>query len=193
MDCSLPGSCVHGILQARGLEWVPISFSRASSPPRNLLPSLVFTYFIFLVHVTFSCHVSLGFSWLWHFLKLSLPWVTLTVLRVTGEIFGKGAPPNWDHSDAFLMMRPKLWVLGRKITEVKGHSHHPVSGYLLSTWLTGVDVAFAHPSGWVFVRFSEKLPFPTLSILFSLCSPHLKGGPVHVAPPWEQNIDISYL
>ena len=28
MDCSLPGSSVHGILEARKLEWVPISFSR---------------------------------------------------------------------------------------------------------------------------------------------------------------------
>ena len=27
MDCSLPGSSVHGILQARVLEWVAISFS----------------------------------------------------------------------------------------------------------------------------------------------------------------------
>jgi len=35
MDCSLPGSFVHGILQARILEWVAISFSRGSSQPRN--------------------------------------------------------------------------------------------------------------------------------------------------------------
>ena len=28
MDCTLPGSCVHGILQARILEWIAISFSR---------------------------------------------------------------------------------------------------------------------------------------------------------------------
>ena len=34
MDCSLPGSSVHGILQARILEWVAISFSRGSSRPR---------------------------------------------------------------------------------------------------------------------------------------------------------------
>jgi len=27
MDCSLPGSSVHGILQARVLEWVAIAFS----------------------------------------------------------------------------------------------------------------------------------------------------------------------
>ena len=35
MDCSLPGSSVHGIFQARVLEWGPISFSRRSSWPRN--------------------------------------------------------------------------------------------------------------------------------------------------------------
>ena len=34
-DCSLLGSSVHGILQARTLEWVTISFSRGSSQPRN--------------------------------------------------------------------------------------------------------------------------------------------------------------
>ena len=31
MDCSQPGSSVHGILQARILEWVTIPFSRGSS------------------------------------------------------------------------------------------------------------------------------------------------------------------
>ena len=35
MDCSLPGSSFHGILQARVLEWVVISFSRGSSRPRD--------------------------------------------------------------------------------------------------------------------------------------------------------------
>ena len=35
MDCSLPGSSVHGIFQARVLEWVAISFSRESSRPRD--------------------------------------------------------------------------------------------------------------------------------------------------------------
>ena len=34
MDCSSPGSSVHGILQARILEWVAIYFSRGSSQPR---------------------------------------------------------------------------------------------------------------------------------------------------------------
>ena len=35
MDCSPPGSSVHGILQARILEWVAIPFSRESSQPRD--------------------------------------------------------------------------------------------------------------------------------------------------------------
>ena len=35
VDCSLPGSSVHGILQARILEWVAISFSRGSSQLRD--------------------------------------------------------------------------------------------------------------------------------------------------------------
>ena len=35
MDCSPPGSSVHGILQARILGWVAIPFSRGSSPPRS--------------------------------------------------------------------------------------------------------------------------------------------------------------
>ena len=35
MDCSPPGSSVHGIFQARILEWVAISSFRGSSPPRD--------------------------------------------------------------------------------------------------------------------------------------------------------------
>ena len=35
MDCSLPGSSIHGIFQARVLEWGAIAFSRGSSQPRN--------------------------------------------------------------------------------------------------------------------------------------------------------------
>ena len=35
LDCSLLGSSIHGIFQARVLEWVAISFSRGSSQPRD--------------------------------------------------------------------------------------------------------------------------------------------------------------
>ena len=36
MDCSLPGSSIHEILQARILECIAISLSRGSSQPRDL-------------------------------------------------------------------------------------------------------------------------------------------------------------
>ena len=50
VDCSLPGSSVHRILQARILEWVAISFSRGSSKPRDqthisMFPALAGRFF----------------------------------------------------------------------------------------------------------------------------------------------------
>ena len=36
MDCSLPGSSIHGILQTRILEWVAMPSSKGSSQPRTL-------------------------------------------------------------------------------------------------------------------------------------------------------------
>ena len=41
MDCSPPGSSVHGILHVRILEWVTIPFSRESSQPRGSNPRLL--------------------------------------------------------------------------------------------------------------------------------------------------------
>ena len=38
MDCSPPGSSIHGILQTRILEWVAISFSRGTARPRVRTP-----------------------------------------------------------------------------------------------------------------------------------------------------------
>ena len=39
MDCSLPGSSVHGISQARMLEWVAISFSWGDLPDQGIEPT----------------------------------------------------------------------------------------------------------------------------------------------------------
>ena len=38
LDCSSPGSSIHGILQARTLEWIAISFSRGIFPTWGLKP-----------------------------------------------------------------------------------------------------------------------------------------------------------
>ena len=42
MDSRLPGSYVHGIFQARVLEWIAISYSKASSSPRGWTPISMF-------------------------------------------------------------------------------------------------------------------------------------------------------
>ena len=44
MYCSLPGSSVHGISQAKILEWIAISFSQGSSPIQGLSPHLLCLY-----------------------------------------------------------------------------------------------------------------------------------------------------
>ena len=52
MDRSPPGSSVHGILQARILEWVPIPFSSGSSWPRDRTGVSHITGRFFTVSVT---------------------------------------------------------------------------------------------------------------------------------------------
>ena len=74
MDCSLPGSSVHGIFQARVLEWGAIAFSV------SLSHSVVFLYFFPLIaeegFLTSSCYslelciqmfISFLFSFAFHF------------------------------------------------------------------------------------------------------------------------------
>ena len=41
MDCSLPGSSIHGIFQARVLEWVAIAFSEERDERRLLKKQVV--------------------------------------------------------------------------------------------------------------------------------------------------------
>ena len=45
MDCSLPGSSIHGIFQARVLEWVAVAFSKVRISIRRMVPSLSMSSF----------------------------------------------------------------------------------------------------------------------------------------------------
>ena len=62
MDCSPPGSSVHGILQARILEWVAISFSRGSSQPRNRTQVSCFTDRFFTLWATREAPIKQGLA-----------------------------------------------------------------------------------------------------------------------------------
>ena len=69
MDCSLPGSSVHGIFQAIVLEWIAISFSRGSSRPRDRtqVSCIIGTHF-----TVWSTSATLLFSILFLMLYLAL-------------------------------------------------------------------------------------------------------------------------
>ena len=58
-DCSPPGSSVHGILQARILEWICISFSRGSSQGSNpfLMSSLLASRFFTVIYIHTHTHM----------------------------------------------------------------------------------------------------------------------------------------
>ena len=51
MNYSLPGSSIHGIFQARGLEWVAISFTWASSQPKDQTQVSLIAGRLFLYHL----------------------------------------------------------------------------------------------------------------------------------------------
>ena len=66
MDCSLPGSCIHEISQARILEWVAISFSRRSSQPRD------WTWLSHIVGRRFIIQATKEVHYKWYFLFFSI-------------------------------------------------------------------------------------------------------------------------
>ena len=62
MDCSPAGSSVHGILQARMLEWVAISFSRETSWPRDWTCVSCFSRRVLYYWTTRKAHMMLQWS-----------------------------------------------------------------------------------------------------------------------------------
>ena len=102
MDCSPPGSSVHGILQARILEWVAISFSRGSSQPSDWtqvsrIAGRCFNLRTTREHATvtdkyfYMVNDNLLIPWCWHYhwlpLLKVLPLTFLTVLYFFYFIF----------------------------------------------------------------------------------------------------------
>ena len=67
MDCSPPGASLHGILQARILEWVAISCSRGSSLPRN--------------RTCLSCICCIGRWILYHWASWEVPAGTILITK----------------------------------------------------------------------------------------------------------------
>ena len=87
MDCSLPGSFIHGLFQARELEWVAISFSRGSSWPKDL-----------------TCISCIGRQILYH-------WATREALLLTFSILNSRPCVDWDPHLFCALTHYYLWAL----------------------------------------------------------------------------------
>ena len=104
--------------------------------------------------IPLSYHVSLGLSWFWQFLRVSLVWMTLTVRRGTAHSCRLSL--YWDLPAVILMVRLGLWLLGRKSTEIKCHfcikfyrgvyhQHDCWPCHLARGWLSGFSTAVPLP------------------------------------------------
>ena len=89
MDCNLPGSSIHGILQARILEWVAMPSSRASSQPRDWTQVSCITDGSFTVWEQVRAHTHPHaqewytlkfFSYIWILRKVIFEWMKLLVI-----------------------------------------------------------------------------------------------------------------
>ena len=95
MDCSLPGSSVHGISRSRMLEWVAISFSRGPSQTREsnlcLLHWQVDSFPLSnqrnLIHTGLSSVQLLSHVWLF-----ATPWITVS--QASLSITNSQSPPK---------------------------------------------------------------------------------------------------
>ena len=63
MDCSLPGSSVHGIFQARVLEWGAIAFSQDRDKEAYLSDLVIFFFFSFLKIQPSGLNLEVAASW----------------------------------------------------------------------------------------------------------------------------------
>ena len=94
MDCSLPGSSVHGIFQARILEWGAIAFSQWTAVSQNSLPFTISWSVLKLVSIEsvmpsnylIFCHL----PFLLHSTFLSV--------RVFSRVFHNRSPKYWSFS-----------------------------------------------------------------------------------------------
>lgn len=109
----------------------------------------------------YICLVSLGFFWLWQFLRLFLFWMTLTFLRITNEVFCSTS--SVCIFNTLFMIRLKLWVWGNKTTEIKYHSYHIKGTY----YKRDLSLFMSALISWSEVVFASFLHFK-ISLFFSL-------------------------
>jgi len=101
MDCSLPGSSVHGILQARVLEWGAIAFSRAGFSGHQF-------WVIFASEVcngfNSCCKFRLSLVRTWWFIPSGMALLHLSLMLHWSQVSAVSCREHW------LSPYPLLWV-----------------------------------------------------------------------------------
>ena len=94
MDCSLPGSSVHGIFQARGLEWGVIAFSgMRTSWHYNICGKLGEANWSTIYNRLLASHFLSSFLWLIYLIKIILPFgLFILAIRVILNKFFSFSP-----------------------------------------------------------------------------------------------------
>ena len=116
MDCSLPGFSVHGILQARILEWVAMPFSRGSSQLRDLTQVSCTAGRVFNIWATMevpvNCIVNVFFLPEWscprHYLKIVVSHLFFAFVLIFFSIHLRygGSVAEWSVDNS-----PSLWCI----------------------------------------------------------------------------------
>ena len=168
MDCSMLGSSVHGILQARTLEWVGRLSSRGSSPSRDQTHvsyvSCIGRWVLF--HECHTWEAQNPFEkWKWTCVSLSCVWLFVTPWTVPYQ-----APPSMgfsrqEYQSGLPFPLPNLKPTLRSQTDDMKHVsftyhwHHQMrdhSCYVWSRWAfwcliwyTGTSAPGPDPPGWI--------------------------------------------
>ena len=115
MHC-IPGSSVHGILQARILEWVAIPFSRRSSWPRDRTRVSCIAGGFFTIWATREGYYC--YCWFYYFLKSLITYLFLAAVglcRCAWAVFvASGGYFSWQFEGFSSRSRLSLWSAGSR-------------------------------------------------------------------------------
>ena len=99
IDYSLPGSSVHGILQARTLEWVAISFSMGSSWPKDQTYISCIGKWILYHWATGGSRYMLQDDFYFQKINLYFPWWSESLSAMSDSLQPHGLHSLWNSPD----------------------------------------------------------------------------------------------
>ena len=134
MDCKLPASSVHGILQARILEWPSICFSRGFSQPKNW------------THISYISCIGR---------RILYPWAPRKLKMGLSLAFLHSMTSVPDHSLALVSWAPGAELLPQGITE----EYVRTPSWLWLHWVGPVQQYARHITEWDYLYIHFKMSY----------------------------------